>query len=257
MTELKAIPDPSSLQALLAELPANLLAGRRVLVTGGARGLGLAFAQCIAAAGASVVLADILGELAETEAKALREAGHTAHALPVDLSNPGSIVACADEAIRLLGGLDGLVNNAANYQFGRPRRAPARNRHVGPRDERQRARQLAHGPRLPQRAGRKRPRRHRQPRVRHGAVGRAQPAGLRIEQGRRHFHDALAGARVGRRQHHRQRRRARPHAGRGYRIRADGAPPRSTSKAAPFPASSKPPTCAARPCSCFPASHAS
>ncbi|MGQ3198270.1 MAG: short-chain dehydrogenase, partial [Hydrogenophaga sp.] len=37
---------------MLAELPANLLAGRRVLVTGGARGLGLAFAQCIAAAGA-------------------------------------------------------------------------------------------------------------------------------------------------------------------------------------------------------------
>ena len=118
MTELKAIPDPSSLQALLAELPANLLAGRRVLVTGGARGLGLAFAQCIAAAGASVVLADILGELAETEAKALREAGHTAHALPVDLSNPGSIVACADEAIRLLGGLDGLVNNAAITNSG-------------------------------------------------------------------------------------------------------------------------------------------
>ncbi|MFS2055526.1 short-chain dehydrogenase, partial [Variovorax sp. CT11-76] len=61
MTELKTTADPASLQALLAELPANLLAGRRVLVTGGARGLGLAFAQCIAAAGAGVVLADILG----------------------------------------------------------------------------------------------------------------------------------------------------------------------------------------------------
>jgi NAD(P)-dependent dehydrogenase (short-subunit alcohol dehydrogenase family) len=118
MTDLKAIPDPASLQSLLAELPANLLAGRRVLVTGGARGLGLAFAQCIAAAGASVVLADILGELAETEAKALRDAGRTAHALPVDLSNPEAVVACADEAIRLLGGLDGLVNNAAITDSG-------------------------------------------------------------------------------------------------------------------------------------------
>ncbi len=115
MSELKAIPDPSSLQALLAELPANLLAGHRVLVTGGARGLGLAFAQCIAAAGASVVLADILGELAETEAKALRDAGHKAHALAVDLSDPASIEACAAEAIRLLGG---LVNNAAITNSG-------------------------------------------------------------------------------------------------------------------------------------------
>jgi NAD(P)-dependent dehydrogenase (short-subunit alcohol dehydrogenase family) len=118
MTDLKAIPDPSSLQALLAELPANLLAGRRVLVTGGARGLGLAFAQCIAAAGASVVLADILGDLAETEARALRDAGHAAYALPVDLSNPDAIAACANEAIRLLGGLDGLVNNAAITNSG-------------------------------------------------------------------------------------------------------------------------------------------
>lgn len=118
MTELKALPDPSSLQALLAELPANLLAGRRILVTGGARGLGLAFAQCIAAAGAQVVLADILGELAGSEARALRDAGHQAHALEVDLSEPASIDACAAEALRLLGGLDGLVNNAAITNSG-------------------------------------------------------------------------------------------------------------------------------------------
>jgi NAD(P)-dependent dehydrogenase (short-subunit alcohol dehydrogenase family) len=118
MTELKAVPDPSSLQALLAELPANLLAGRRILVTGGARGLGLAFAQCIAAAGASVVLADILGELAESEARALRDAGHKAYALADDLSDPASIEACATEAVRLLGGLDGLVNNAAITNSG-------------------------------------------------------------------------------------------------------------------------------------------
>ena len=118
MTELKAIPDAASLQALLAELPAHLLAGRRILVTGGARGLGLAFAQCIAAAGASVLLADILGELAETEAKALRDAGHSARALAVDLSDPASVEACAGEAIRRLGGLDGLVNNAAITNSG-------------------------------------------------------------------------------------------------------------------------------------------
>ncbi|WP_198968788.1 SDR family oxidoreductase [Xylophilus sp. ASV27] len=118
MSELTATADPSSLQVLLAELPSGLLAGRRVLVTGGARGLGLAFAQCIAAAGARVVLADILGELAESEAEALRAAGHAAHALGVDLADPAAIEACAGEAIRLLGGLDGLVNNAAITNSG-------------------------------------------------------------------------------------------------------------------------------------------
>ena len=124
MTELKTTADPASLQALqalLAELPANLLAGRRVLVTGGARGLGLAFAQCIAAAGAGVVLADILGEQAETEAKALRDAGRQAHALAIDLADPASIEAGAAEAIRLLGGLDGLVNNCLLYTSPSPR----------------------------------------------------------------------------------------------------------------------------------------
>lgn len=118
MTEVNTTADPASLQALLAELPASLLAGRRVLVTGAARGLGLAFAKCIAAAGASVVLADILSELAQTEAQALRDAGFSAHAVGVDLCDPASITRCADETERLLGGLDGLVNNAAITNSG-------------------------------------------------------------------------------------------------------------------------------------------
>ncbi len=45
LTQPSRHPRPQSLQTLLAELPANLLAGRKVLVTGAARGLGLAFAQ--------------------------------------------------------------------------------------------------------------------------------------------------------------------------------------------------------------------
>lgn len=118
MTLISATADPASLQALLAELPANLLAGRRVLVTGAARGLGLAFAKCIASAGAGVVLADILGELAQAEAQALRDAGCTAHAVTVDLCDPASIARAAVDAAGLLGGLDGLVNNAAITNSG-------------------------------------------------------------------------------------------------------------------------------------------
>ncbi|HEY2256176.1 MAG TPA: SDR family NAD(P)-dependent oxidoreductase, partial [Variovorax sp.] len=118
MTHVNTTADPTSLQSLLAELPINLLAGRRVLVTGAARGLGLAFAQCIAKAGASVVLADILAELARSEAQALREAGFNAHAVAIDLSDPVSITRGGGEAERLLGGLDGLVNNAAITNSG-------------------------------------------------------------------------------------------------------------------------------------------
>lgn len=118
MTPIQATPDAQSLQALLAELPADLLKGRRVLVTGAARGLGLAFAKCIAASGARVVLADILQDLVLAEAEALVAQGFDAHALTVDLCHPASIDACAADAALLLGGLDGLVNNAAITNSG-------------------------------------------------------------------------------------------------------------------------------------------
>ncbi len=97
---------------------AQLLAGRRILVTGGARGLGLAFARHFCEGGAAVAIADIRAELVETAAAKLRDAGHTAHALVADLSDPASIERCAGEAVAALGGLDGLVNNAAVTDSG-------------------------------------------------------------------------------------------------------------------------------------------
>ncbi|MFT4099529.1 MAG: SDR family oxidoreductase [Burkholderiaceae bacterium] len=118
MTEPSAVPDPESLRQLLTELPSDLLAGRRVLVTGAARGLGLAFAKAIVRCGGAVVLADVLGDLAATEAKAIRAAHGTAFAVTLDLADPASIEACARTAARELGGLDGLVNNAAITNSG-------------------------------------------------------------------------------------------------------------------------------------------
>lgn len=96
----------------------NLLEGRRILVTGAARGLGLAFARACGEAGASVAMADIRADLVEASAAALREAGITAHAIEADLADPASIERCAARAIQVLGGLDGLVNNAAVTDSG-------------------------------------------------------------------------------------------------------------------------------------------
>jgi NAD(P)-dependent dehydrogenase (short-subunit alcohol dehydrogenase family) len=96
----------------------NLLSGRKVLVTGGARGLGLAFATRIAEQGASVVIADVLHGLAQQEAARLSATGLKVHALALDLTSPESVTDCANQAIAHLGGLDGLVNNGAITNSG-------------------------------------------------------------------------------------------------------------------------------------------
>lgn len=64
------------------------------------------------------MLADVRHELARSETDRLRAAGHDAHALPVDLADPAAARQCADAARACLGGLDGLVNNAAVTDSG-------------------------------------------------------------------------------------------------------------------------------------------
>ena len=53
----------------------TLLAGRRVLVTGAARGLGFAFARALATAGARVAMADIRADLVRESADKLKGEG--------------------------------------------------------------------------------------------------------------------------------------------------------------------------------------
>jgi NAD(P)-dependent dehydrogenase (short-subunit alcohol dehydrogenase family) len=84
---------------MTASVHPQLLVHRRVLVTGGARGLGLAFAGSLGAAGASVVIADIRAELVESAASKLRADGLTAHAVVADLSDPVSIEDFAARAV--------------------------------------------------------------------------------------------------------------------------------------------------------------
>lgn len=89
----------------------GLLAGRKVLVTGAARGLGLSFASAIARAGARVVIADILDQ--GPALQRLQDEGAQASAVRIDLADPDAVETAVAEAARLMGGLDGLVNNAA------------------------------------------------------------------------------------------------------------------------------------------------
>lgn len=96
----------------------TLLQGRRVLITGGARGLGLAFAEATARAGARVVIADILDDRVRQAAHVLASQGLAVSGLPLDLADPASIDRCVAAAIEHLGGLDGLVNNASITDSG-------------------------------------------------------------------------------------------------------------------------------------------
>lgn len=95
----------------MASLP--ILAGKRILVTGAARGLGRDFAQAVAEAGAAVIMADILAELVQKEALTLAEKGLNVSAITIDLSQKESIQTAVETAVERLSGLDGLINCAA------------------------------------------------------------------------------------------------------------------------------------------------
>lgn len=90
------------------------LSGKAVIVTGGAGLLGKSHCHALAAAGASVVIADILGDEAEHAAAEVAQASG-ADVLPihVDVSEPDSVQAMVDAALEAFGSVDVLVNNAA------------------------------------------------------------------------------------------------------------------------------------------------
>jgi 3-oxoacyl-[acyl-carrier protein] reductase len=93
------------------------LSGRRVLVTGGSRGIGAATALAFAQAGARVGF-NYAREEDEAEAAAtltaLRQAGATAHAARADVSDGEAVTRMVDEMKGALGGApEVLVNNAA------------------------------------------------------------------------------------------------------------------------------------------------
>src|SRR5690606_322684 len=88
------------------------LSGRKALVTGGARGLGLGMAQALTAAGASVMLADLLEEEGSAAAAELKSGGATAGFVRHDVTDDASWSSAVAATVDRLGGLDLVVNNA-------------------------------------------------------------------------------------------------------------------------------------------------
>lgn len=88
------------------------LHGRLALVTGGASGIGAGIAGVLAQAGATVMIADRDAAAAARTADMLRQQGHTAHAVTVDLADESSVVKACASVVDRHGAPWLLVNNA-------------------------------------------------------------------------------------------------------------------------------------------------
>jgi NADP-dependent 3-hydroxy acid dehydrogenase YdfG len=100
------------------------LANTAALVTGASSGIGAATARALAAEGAAVALlarradrlADLKGEI--------ESAGGTAVTLPADVTDAEQVAAAVEQAVRELGRLDTVVNNAGLMRMGQAAEAP-------------------------------------------------------------------------------------------------------------------------------------
>jgi NAD(P)-dependent dehydrogenase (short-subunit alcohol dehydrogenase family) len=93
------------------------IAEQSILITGAARGLGLAMGIGLAQRGAVVGLVDIDAEGIASGAEQIRAAGGRAHSYQADVSSRSALLAVADAFARETQGLDAVINNAMLLRY--------------------------------------------------------------------------------------------------------------------------------------------
>ena len=88
------------------------------LVTGGARGIGLAIARRLAAAGIDLALADVIDQVEEEAGRLAGESGRSCLGVKLDVTDEADVEAGVQRVVDELGGLDILVNNAGITRDG-------------------------------------------------------------------------------------------------------------------------------------------
>ena len=96
------------------------LAGKVAVVTGSTRGIGRSIAEHMAAAGAKVVVSSRKAEICEQVAKALRDAGGEAIAIPANIGDKAQLENLVAQTRKHYGQIDILVCNAASNPYYGP-----------------------------------------------------------------------------------------------------------------------------------------
>ncbi|MCK5739393.1 SDR family NAD(P)-dependent oxidoreductase, partial [bacterium] len=90
----------------------NDLTGKTAIITGSARGIGLAIAEKFIQLGANVIISDINETLAKQTAETLKAAGGEAIAIPANVTSVEDAQNLIEKAAEAYGSVDILVNNA-------------------------------------------------------------------------------------------------------------------------------------------------
>jgi NAD(P)-dependent dehydrogenase (short-subunit alcohol dehydrogenase family) len=95
------------------------LESKKVVVTGGASGIGKAISELFAKEGAQLVVGDLDAEGGAATVANIRRAGGQAEFLRTDVSNETDVQNLIAQAAATLGGIDIVMNNAAAFVFGK------------------------------------------------------------------------------------------------------------------------------------------